>query len=125
MPDGQPITGRERRREPRYWINIPALVSSRTEGVAAALVLEASTCGLCLSMPFRLPLNSEVKICFEDRTVLGLTRHCVCKRATEFHVGVEIPDAISIGHGGLDHFRVIQRAKALRLYPAARSAGQL
>jgi hypothetical protein len=102
-------------------MNAPTLVRSETAGIAAGLVLEASASGLCLSLPFRLPVNSEVKIQLENNTVSGLVRNCVCLRAMEFHVGIEIPPARS-GDDGLDHLRLLQRARALNLFSPVRAS---
>jgi hypothetical protein len=97
-------------------MNLPTLVRSEIAGIAAALVLDASESGLCLSLPFRLPVNSEVKIQLEDITVSGSIRSCVCIRAMEFHVGIEIPPTSSGGDPGLNKLRPLQRARALNLY---------
>ena len=113
--------GRERRTYCRYRMNAPTLVRSESAGIAAGLVLEASTSGLCLSLPFRLPVNSGVKIQLEDNTVSGLVRNCVCIRAMEFHVGIEIPPSSSGGDHDLNRLRRLQRARALNLYSAVRA----
>ena len=122
MVQTQRGTGRERRTNCRYRINTPTLVRSETAGIAAGLVLEASTSGLCLSLPFRLPLNSEVKIQLEDNTVSGLVRNCLCVRAMEFHIGIEIPPTRFGGGQGLSHLRLLQRARALNLFSRARAS---
>jgi hypothetical protein len=103
-------------------MNAPTLVRSETAGIAAGLVLEASASGLCLSLPFRLPVNSEIKIQLEDNTVSGFIRNCVCIRAMEFHVGIEIPPTSPEGDCGLNHLRLLQRARALNLYSPVRAS---
>jgi len=103
-------------------MNAPTLVTSETAGIAAGLVLEASTSGLCLSLPFRLPVNSELKIKLEDSTVSGFIRNCVCIRAMEFHVGIEIPPTSSGSGQGLNHLRLLRRARELNLYSPVRAS---
>ena len=110
---------RERRVDCRYRLNVPTVIRSQTGDIAAALVLEASASGLSLSLPFRLPMHSTVEIRLGDRDVRGSIRNCVCIRAMEFQAGVQIPD--TTGQGGLAHFGVLERAKALNLYSSSRN----
>lgn len=105
---------RERRADCRYRMNTPSLVQSKSAGLAAGLVLEASLSGLSVSLPFALPLNSEVEIRVEGQAVAGLVRNCTCIRAMEFHVGIELCSC--------RHWRLFERAKALCLYSAARTS---
>ena len=112
----------ERRADCRYRLNAPTLVRSKTDGIAAALVLEASASGFSLSMPFRLPVNTEIEIRLEDKVVSGLIRNCVCIRAMEFHAGVQILASTSNGEKGLTHLRLLQRAKALNMFSPVRTS---
>ena len=113
--------GRERRTDCRYRINAPTLVKSKTEGIAAAFILEASRTGLSLSLPFRLPVNSEIEIRLEDQMLSGQIRNCTCIRAMEFHAGIQIGRPASTEEEcGLTHVPVFERAKALQLYSPGR-----
>lgn len=105
---------RERRTDCRYRMNTPSLVKSKSDGVAAGLILEASLSGLCLSLPFALPVNSEVEIRVENQTISGLVRNCTCIRAMEFQVGVELHSC--------RHLRLFERAQALCLYSPTRTS---
>jgi len=107
--------GRERRTNCRYRLNAPTLVSSETGDFAAALLLEASESGLCLSLPFGLPLNSQINIQLDDVTISGFIRNCVCIRAMEFHVGIHVPP-------GLNQLPRLRKAQALNLYASARAS---
>ena len=114
-------TGRERRTECRYRMNAPTLVKSKIGGLAAALVLEASSSGLSVSLPFSLPVNSEVEIRLDNKTVTGFIRNCVCIRAMEFQAGIEVPPITSTGDSVLSHLRHFARAKELNMYSYARA----
>lgn len=105
---------RERRTDCRYRMNTPSLVNSKSGGLAAGLVLEASLSGLCLSLPFALPVNSEVEIRVDGQTISGLIRNCTCIRAMEFHVGIELQSC--------RHLRLFERAKALALFSPTRTS---
>jgi len=112
--------GRERRTDCRYRINAPTLVKSKTEGIAAAFILEASRTGLSLSLPFRLPVNSEIEIRLEDQMLSGHIRNCTCIRAMEFHAGIQIGRPSIEEECGLTHVPVFERAKALQMYSPGR-----
>jgi len=100
-------TGRERRAEPRYRINEPAVLKTQDGGVAAVRVLDVSVIGLRITAPSPLPPNTSVEIQFEDAKVSGSVRNCRCIRATEFHLG------IAAAPPGLEDLRALRRAKLL------------
>ena len=96
------------------------LVKSAIAGIAAARVLEASTSGLCLSVPFRLPLHTQIEVSLEGRSVVGHIRNCVCIRANEFQIGVEIFPEASPDPWGLRQFRLLEKARAAKLFSITR-----
>ncbi|MGD1090413.1 MAG: PilZ domain-containing protein [Bryobacteraceae bacterium] len=102
--------GRDRRMDARSCVNHPTLLNSKDAGVAGVRVLDVSPTGVRVSVPFRLELNTEVEIRVNDTTVSGLVRNCVCKAGTEFHVGVEVTEAISDGNASFD--QVLRRSRA-------------
>jgi signal transduction histidine kinase len=104
--------GRERRTEPRRGINYPTLLRSEQAGVSIIRVLDVSTSGLRVSVPFSLNIHSEVEIRIEGKSVVGVVRNCSCIRANEFHVGIEIPRATSDDEQFLHHLRLLGAERA-------------
>jgi signal transduction histidine kinase len=100
--------GRERRTEPRHGINYPTLLRSEEAGIGIIRVLDVSTSGLRVSVPFRLTVQSEVEIRIEGASVVGIVRNCSCIRANEFHVGIEIPRASASSEQFLHHLRLLR-----------------
>lgn len=103
-------SGRDRRIASRQRINHPTLLKSKVAGMAVVRVLDVSTTGMRVSVPFRLPLNTEVEIRIDDHTISGLVRNCVCKAATEFHIGVEVLEPEAVGGRSFD--QVLRRVHA-------------
>jgi signal transduction histidine kinase len=105
--------GRERRAAPRYRINHPTLLKSQDAGIAVIRVLDVSSSGLRVSAPFRLELQTEVEIRIEDISVVGIVRNCTCIRAEEFHIGIEIPKAVSENENSVQHLRLLRKVRVL------------
>lgn len=103
-------TGSDRRLASRFRINHPTLLKSKVAGMAVVRILDVSASGVRVSIPFRLPLNSEVEIRIEDENVPGIVRNCVCKAATEFHIGIELVEPVSTD--GRSYDRVLRRVRA-------------
>jgi hypothetical protein len=99
--------GHERRTEPRHGINYPTLLRSEQAGIAIIRVLDVSTSGLRVSVPFRLTVLSEVEIRIEGASVVGTVRNCTCIAANEFHVGIELRAASSNDEHFLHHLRLL------------------
>jgi hypothetical protein len=105
--------GRDRRAAPRYRINHPTLLKSQDAGIAVIRVLDVSSSGLRVSSPFRLELQTEVEIRIEDISVVGIVRNCTCIRAEEFHIGIEIPKAVSEDENSVQHLRLLRKVRVL------------
>ena len=73
-------------------------------------VLDVSATGMRVSVPFRLELNTEVEIQVNGTAISGVVRNCVCKAGTEFHVGVEVNEAVSDGSARFD--QVLRRIRS-------------
>ena len=113
MPgDPKSRPGRDRRSQPRYRTNQPAMLVSKAVGSASVQVLEIGRFGLRISVPIRLPLRDEVEIRLADTTVLGIVRYCRCIRAIEFHAGIEIRHDDPSGESSLDRSHVLRKARS-------------
>jgi hypothetical protein len=106
-PRSEPKSGRERRAQPRFRVNHPALLKSEASGVAAVRVLDVGRFGVRVAVPFRLPIRDQVEVRIENTPVCGVVRNCFCKGGYEFHIG------IGIGESTLDHLPILQRAISL------------
>ena len=106
---------RERRKEARYGNSYPTLLRSEQAGVAVIRILDVSTSGLRISVPFRLNVHSEVEIRIEGVSVVGLVRNCTCIRANEFRVGVVLRPASASDEQFLQHLRLLRRASVAEL----------
>jgi len=84
-------TGKERRTEPRYPIDVPGVLRSPRDGAVAVRVLDRSTSGLRVSLPCRIPQGAEVEIEFDHAALLGQVRHCQCIGAAAFNLGIWVP----------------------------------
>lgn len=104
--------GHERRTEPRQGINYPTLLRSEQAGIAIIRVLDVSTSGLRVSVPFRLTVLSEVEIRIEGASVVGTVRNCNCIAANEFHVGIELRPASSNDEHFLHHLRLLRTERS-------------
>jgi hypothetical protein len=100
---------KERRTRARRRVSRPALLKSRAAGIAMVRLINASTSGLRISVPFLLPLGDEVEIRIDDAVILAVVRNCLCIRAHEFHVGVEIPESTSHDTLRVDLPRLLSR----------------
>jgi len=100
--------GRERRTEPRHGINYPTLLRSEQAGIAIIRILDVSTSGLRVSVPFRLNLHSEVEIRIEGMSVIGIVRNCTCIRPNEFHVGIAVRPVSAGDEQFLVHLRLLR-----------------
>ena len=104
--------GHERRTEPRHGINYPTLLRSEQAGIAIIRVLDVSSSGLRVSVPFRLTVLSEVEIRIEGASVVGTVRNCTCIAANEFHVGIELRAASSNDEHFLNHLRLLRSERS-------------
>jgi len=104
--------GHERRTEPRHGINYPTLLRSEQAGIAIIRVLDVSTSGLRVSVPFRLTVLSEVEIRIEGASVVGTVRNCNSIAANEFHVGIELRAASSNDEHFLHHLRLLRAERS-------------
>jgi hypothetical protein len=77
-------------------------------------VLDVSASGLRVSTPFRLDPQSEVEIRVEGKSLVGVVGNCGCVGPNEFHVGIEIPNAVSGGQRFSDHLRLLRARLALQ-----------
>ena len=100
--------GRERRTEPRHGINYPTLLRSEQAGIAIIRILDVSTSGLRVSVPFRLNLHSEVEIRIEGMSLVGIVRNCTRIRPNEFHVGIGIRPDSARDEQFLIHLRLLR-----------------
>ncbi len=105
----------ERRKEARYGNSYPTLLRSEQAGVAVIRILDVSTSGLRISVPFRLNVHSEVEIRVEGVSVVGIVRNCTCIRANEFRVGVALRPAGAADEQFLHHLRLLRRASTAEL----------
>jgi len=103
-------------------MNGPALVKSKTGGLAAGLVLDASSSGVCVSLPFRLPIHSGVGILIEGSYVAGEIRNCCCIRAMEFPIGIAVPASDSPQFTDLERLPILQKARARNLFAPSRTS---
>jgi hypothetical protein len=99
---------RERRTEPRHGINYPTLLRSEQAGIGIIRILDVSTSGLRVSVPFRLNLQSEVEIRIEGMSIIGVVRNCTCIRPNEFHVGIVIRPSSTGEEELLVHLRLLR-----------------
>lgn len=122
-------TGRDRRAEPRYRINEPAILKTEVGGIAAVRIIDISAIGLRITAPGPIPVNTEVDIQFDGLKRPGFVKNCRCIRATEFHVGIiTAPPAGSEEKlpMRLDDLRLLRRAKLMnRGMPIDRRAAAL
>src|ERR1700676_560872 len=98
----------DRRLEQRYRLNEPALFHSEPAGSGTVRILDVSLRGLCVAVPFRVPVRTIVTIEVKNTTVAGVIKRCACISAREFHVGIDAT-------GSVDRLRVLQRARAVRV----------
>jgi hypothetical protein len=101
----------ERRSEPRHGINYPTLLRSEEAGVSIIRILDVSTKGLRVSVPFRLKLDSEVEIRIEGASVVGTVRNCTPIAANEFHVGVALRPVSGEDEQFLHHLSLLRAQK--------------
>jgi hypothetical protein len=104
--------GLERRTAPRHGINYPTLLRSEQAGIAIIRILDVSTSGLRVSVPFRLTVLSEVEIRIEGASVVGIVRNCTCIAANEFHVGIELLASSSDDEHFLHHLRLLRTERS-------------
>src|SRR5271156_1066590 len=95
----------ERRTEPRFRVNEPALLRSQLGGLTAIRVLDISGGGLRVTATGPVPLNTAVEVELGGTKIVGLVRHCRCVRATEFQLGLSSATS-------LEHHPVLRRAKS-------------
>jgi hypothetical protein len=107
--------GPDRRSEPRYRVNEPAVLKS-TDDIAAVRILDISAIGLRVSGPGPMPLNTEVEVRFGGAKVPGFVKNCRCIRASEFHLGIltaPVADSEDQQPARLDHLPLLRRAKMI------------
>ena len=116
MRQSQRRNGPDRRGEPRYRINSPAILLSKERGMAAVRVLDISSSGVRISSPYGLPLDAEVEVRFENAKIFGVVRQSRCVRASEFHLRVSImprSDTAKEAPTQKDYVRVLRLARLL------------
>ena len=105
---------RERRAEQRHGTNYPTLLRAEMAGIAVIRVLDVSSSGLRVSVPFRLIPRTEVEIRIEGTSVVGIVRNCTCISANEFHVGIQIPhEASADEQERLNHLSLLRIVRAV------------
>ena len=106
--------GVDRRTEPRFRINEPAILKSQIGGIAAVRALDISVGGLRITAPGPLPLNTQVEINLGGTRVCAVVRHCKCIRATEFQLGLSaVASADGQTPARLDHLPAYRRARSI------------
>ncbi len=104
--------GPDRRTEPRYRINEPAVLRMAGD-IAAVRVIDISPIGLRLSSPRPQPLNSIVEVQFGSVKITGFVKYSRCIRATEFHLGIVTAPSAENLPARLDHIPLLRRAKSI------------
>jgi len=56
-------------------------------------VLDVSTSGLMLSIPFPLPSGTHIRIKMTDAVACAEVRHCTCE-GSEYHIGVTVEEIV-------------------------------
>jgi hypothetical protein len=123
--------GPDRRSEPRYRINEPAVLRS-TGDIAAVRVIDISAIGLRVTSPCPQSVNSAVEVQLGGAKISGFVKNSRCIRATEFHLGIvtaPVAGAEEKVPARLDHLPILRRAKVInrgipidRRNPLARTA---
>ena len=108
LPVGSPIDttqqnnrpGAEKRREPRFVTNDPAIMQSLnplTLGLTPVQVLDVSRQGLKLRIAQDVLTGSEIQVKLKDLFVLGEIRYCV-QMGSVFLAGILVEDVLRLPH---------------------------
>jgi len=98
----RPKTRRERRAEARNQAFDVGVIKSPVTGIAVSQLLNTSPSGLRVTAPCPLPIDAQVEVRFNDKTISGSVRNCVRAQTAQFHVGIgnvsagatEVPDRV-------------------------------
>ena len=108
LPVGSPIdttqpnntSGAEKRREPRFVTNEPAVMQSLNPlrlGITPVRVLDVSRQGLKLRIGRQFLTGSEIQVKLKDLFVLGEVRYCV-QVGSYFLAGILVEDVLRLPH---------------------------
>jgi len=98
----RPKSRRERRAESRNRAFEVGVIKSPTTGIAVSQLLDTSQSGIRVTAPCPLPIDAQVEVRFNDKTISGSVRNCVRAQTAQFHVGIgnvsvgatEVPDRV-------------------------------